>query len=220
LKSYSPNSDPLFFTTRFVDGLCYDIKAIVLVQRPQNFDTAMRLALLQEEVGTTSNQRAPRGGDWPAAYQPRLPAAATPLPLPPPPPHNDQEAVQATPTVAAAVNAPPTNQTLVAVKAYRRALGLCYKCNAKWSKDHVCALEILHAVEALWDSISSEDSLADSAEDFPTIEQCCLALLKFVVSGVPASRTICFQGLLQSIPVHILVDSGSSSSFVNATLVP
>ena len=34
LKSYSPNSDTLFFTTRFIDGLCYDTKAIVLIQRP------------------------------------------------------------------------------------------------------------------------------------------------------------------------------------------
>jgi hypothetical protein len=56
LKSYSPNADPLFFTTHFVDGLHYDIKSIVLIQRPQNFDTAVRLALLQEEVGAAPNQ--------------------------------------------------------------------------------------------------------------------------------------------------------------------
>ena len=78
----------------------------------------------------------------------------------------------------------------------------------------------MHAIEALWDSISSDDSLADSAEDFPTTGQCCLALSTSVVSGVPASRSICFAGLLQSIPVQILVDSSSSSSFVNQALVP
>jgi hypothetical protein len=80
-------------------------------------------------------------------------------------------------------------------------------------------LEILHAVDALWDSLSSEDSLTDSVEEFPTAEQCCLALSKAAVSGVPAARTVCFQWLLQSVPVQILVDSGSSSSFVNESLV-
>lgn len=130
--------------------------------------------------------------------------------------------MQATPAAVAtaAANAPPTHQTLSAVKAYRRTLGLCYKCNAKWSKDHVCAPEILYVVEALWDSISSDDSMADSVEEFPTAEQCCLALSKAAVSGVPASHTICLQGFLQTIPVQILVDSGRSSSFVNAALVP
>jgi hypothetical protein len=108
---------------------------------------------------------------------------------------------------------------LAVVKAYRRALGLCYKCNAKWSKDHVCAPEILHAVDAMWDSVSSEDSLADSVEDFPAIEQCCLALSKSAVSRVPAAHTVCLEGMLQSIPVKILVDSGSSSSSVNESLV-
>jgi hypothetical protein len=62
--------------------------------------------------------------------------------------------------------------------------------------------------------------LADSVEEFPTTEQCCLALSKPAISGVPASRSICFKGLLQSIPVQILVDSGSSSSFVHEALVP
>jgi hypothetical protein len=45
LTAYSPNSNPLFFTTHFIDGLRHDIKSIVLVQRPKNFDTACRLAL-------------------------------------------------------------------------------------------------------------------------------------------------------------------------------
>jgi len=68
--------------------------------------------------------------------------------------------------------------------------------------------------------VSSEDSLADSVEEFLATKQCCMALLKTAVSRVPAAQTISFQGLLQTILVTILVDSGSSSSFVNAALVP
>jgi hypothetical protein len=46
LKSYSPNSDPLFFTTRFIDGLRQDIKSVIMVLQPQSFYAAVRLALL------------------------------------------------------------------------------------------------------------------------------------------------------------------------------
>jgi hypothetical protein len=100
-------------------------------------------------VGTAPNPRALRGGDCQAAYRPRLPAAAaTPLPLPPPPPRADK-VVASTATAPAGMAAQPTHQTKAAVKAYRRALGLCFKCNTKWSKDHVCAPEVLHVVDAL-----------------------------------------------------------------------
>ena len=46
LKAYNPNPNKLYFTTRFVDGLCEDIRSVVMVARPQNLDTACTLALL------------------------------------------------------------------------------------------------------------------------------------------------------------------------------
>ena len=50
LLTYESVADPLFFSTRFVDGLRDDIRAVVLVQRPSDLDNACILALLQEEV--------------------------------------------------------------------------------------------------------------------------------------------------------------------------
>ena len=46
LTAYSQHSDPMYFTMSSIDGLKLDIKAIVLVQRPQTFDAACSLALL------------------------------------------------------------------------------------------------------------------------------------------------------------------------------
>jgi hypothetical protein len=37
LKAYASGVDPIFFITRFVDGLKPDIRAIVIVQRPKTF---------------------------------------------------------------------------------------------------------------------------------------------------------------------------------------
>jgi hypothetical protein len=70
-----------------------------------------------------------------------------PLPLPPPTPRGERPV----PVPAAAVAPAQANADvkLQALKTYRRALGLCFKCGAKWSKDHQCAPEVLHAVDAL-----------------------------------------------------------------------
>lgn len=38
---------------------------------------------------------------------------------------------------------------LQALKTYRRALSLCFKCGAEWSKDHRCGPKVLQAVDAL-----------------------------------------------------------------------
>jgi hypothetical protein len=50
LRAYCPNSDPLYNIMHFVDGLRDDIRSVVMVQRPQDLDTAFVLAQLQEEV--------------------------------------------------------------------------------------------------------------------------------------------------------------------------
>jgi hypothetical protein len=46
LLPYTPNPYNLSYTTRFIDGLRDDIRAIILVQRPLDLDTACTLALL------------------------------------------------------------------------------------------------------------------------------------------------------------------------------
>ena len=106
------------------------------------------------------------------------------------------------------------------MKAYHRAMGLCYKCNAKWSPNHKCALEVLHAVGTLWDSFSSEDSLADSSLGSASPEHLFLAVSKSAMTGALAARAVRLQGHLQDIRVGFLIDSDNSSPFINESLVP
>lgn len=154
-------------------------------------------------------------GSAPGVRAPSLPGykgnLQTALPLPPPPPKPDKPVTGSTPTEATS----RSTSALSALKAYRHALGLCYKCAAKWSKDHKCAPEVLHAVQDLWESLSSSEEEV-VAEDTPwPSEQVFLALSKSAVSGAPAPRTVRFAGFLEGILVSILLDSGSSSSFVS-----
>lgn len=48
LISYSDAIHPLYFLTRFIEGLRKDIRAVVMVQRPVDLDSACALAILQE----------------------------------------------------------------------------------------------------------------------------------------------------------------------------
>lgn len=50
LIAYSDAVHPLYFLTRFIEGLRNDIRAVVMVQGPSDLDSACALALLQEEV--------------------------------------------------------------------------------------------------------------------------------------------------------------------------
>jgi hypothetical protein len=189
LKAYSQSTDPMFFTMCFIDGLCADIKAIVLVLRPKDLDTACTVAMLQEEAGSALVPQNFHTGDWSSSPKlPGIPRTVLPLPLPPTPraDKHHQPPQAATPTY---------DSKLAAIKSYRRALGLCFKCGMKWYKDHKCSPEVLHAVEILWESLANkDDQLVHSAVDTANgpDEQLCLALSKAASGGSPASCTIRF----------------------------
>jgi hypothetical protein len=108
---------------RFFDGLCDDIKSVVLVQRPRTLDSAFVLAQLQKEVGATC--RDARKFD--ASVNLRS-FSRTALPLPPPRPRqpsNFKSDVEPVPNMSKSQSTYDKFSTLY---AYRRAKGLCYKC--------------------------------------------------------------------------------------------
>lgn len=82
LTTYESHTDPLYYTMRFIDGLKNEFKSAVLIQRPQDLDTACILALLQEEVSENDKRRDGRRAD---SFQSSKSVGRHPLPLPPPP---------------------------------------------------------------------------------------------------------------------------------------
>ena len=83
LISYSDAVHPLYFLTRFVEGLRADIRAVVMVQRPKDLDTACALVVLQEEVA--EGHKGPWYSQPEGSGLPSRARQSTPLPLPPPP---------------------------------------------------------------------------------------------------------------------------------------
>ena len=172
------------------------------------------MALVQEEVGAPSPARAPYKGDWATSgrFTPR-----TALPLPPPPPRVEKP--QAVPAATETPGAASLDTKLSAVKAYRRAMGLCYKCGEKWSKDHKCSQQVqLHLVQELWDLLPDDADQAPAPTTPTDEEQAFLAISLSAVTGTPAPRTVRFSGSIQGHPINILLDSGSSSSFLGAAV--
>jgi hypothetical protein len=94
-------------------------------------------------------------------------------------------------------------------------MGLCYKCATPWTKDHKCALEVLLAVEAFWDTFDTTTDQVPLATKCASDEQVFLALSKAAILGVPSAHTVHFSRFIQGHPMEILLDSGSSASFVS-----
>jgi hypothetical protein len=86
LKAYSKDTNPLYYTTRFIDRLHDDIKSVILVQRPPDLDTACCLALLQEETAVATPKFFKRID---TNFSPRPSSGALPLPRPPMYPKQD-----------------------------------------------------------------------------------------------------------------------------------
>jgi hypothetical protein len=131
LTAYESRTDPLYYTMRFIDGLQYELRSAVLIQRPPDLDTACVLALLQEEVTAPNRNRGFRKTE-------SLPSSKfvtrNPLPLPPTP-RVDSSGVNA---AAEQVRGHPQDDKWAALRAFRRAKGLCVKCAEKWSREHKC----------------------------------------------------------------------------------
>ena len=102
---------------------------------------------------------------------------------------------------------------MTAIKAYRRAKGLCYKCGNKWAPGHKCAPTVsLHVVEELWQLLPDSPATtrpeeSDSGEDL-------MSLSIHAVTGTEAPKTLRVMGSVFGQSPIILVDSGSSSSFI------
>jgi len=149
---------------RFVDGLRAELKAIILVSRPQSLDDAISMALVQEEVGISPPVRVPYNADWATSgkFTPK-----TAWSLPPPPPRVEKQ--QAMPAATETLGVASLDTKLSVVKAYRRAMGLCYRCGEKWNKDHKCSPQVqLHLVQELWDLLPDD---SDSAKPTETTHQ-------------------------------------------------
>lgn len=207
LVTYGHNTDPLYYTMKFIDGLRDDIKSVILVQRPGDLDTACALALLQEEA-ESARRHSVRGDPTIYARSQLKPSSANssrwekPLPA----------ALPATPPAATS----SMDAKVDSLRTYRRARGLCQYCAEKWVKGHKCAPTVqLHAVQELWDMLSV-DQPEPEPEFQDSTDQFLMLLSQEAFSVNRPSKAFRLRGQLQGMNLLILIDSGSSHCFLNS----
>jgi hypothetical protein len=208
LKAYQPHADPLYYITKFVDGLRDDVCSIVLVQRPRNLDTAYVLAQLQEEVREGTRQRegkfTPRTFSKPAASGTNL--------------THDSKATHSL-KLDHAPAAIPSRQAqsedkLATLYAYRKAKGLCYKCGLQYNRGHKCPDTVqLHLVEEMWQSFQLPED-EEPVTDVTAEELLLLHMSQAAVLSADTPKTMRFIGHIGGMDMLVLLDSGSSTSFI------
>lgn len=186
----------------------------MLVQRPKDLDTAYSLAILQEELTDSSRRREYKKPDvgFSSKFSPK---GAQPLPLPP---GADKQSVPVHPEEKKLCDGKSAEEKLRALRAFRRAKGLYIKCAEKWGRDHVCSTTIqLHAMQEVLDLFNLEalDDTASVHSQSSFQHQLFLTLSVHAASGSEGPRTMKLAGSIQGHELLVLIDSGSSHSFLS-----
>lgn len=202
-----------------MDGLREHIKSVIMVQRPSNLDYSCALALVQEEAMESNKKKDPKH------YEPSFHRMAPkyPVPLPDPPKidkalggykDDDCRSMNAT-------RATSTDDKLHVLRQYRRARGLCDKCVEKWSHDHKCPPNVqLHAMQEMWELFQGDEAFKID-EPLAQDEEASvhMVLSQAAYSGVEAPRTMKLVGCIHGKDIIILVDLGSSNTFLSTAVV-
>ncbi len=208
LLTYDPMYNTLNLVHRFIEGLRFDIREAVLLHCPEDLESALVLALLQEEL-SERNQEQRKFVDGSQKFK-----NAYPLPLPP------TKVLKTEEKKGGELNRGTNlSDKVSALRSFRRAQGLCYLCAEKWSPTHKCSGTVqLHAVQelfALFPDNVNEDQAGISSEDS---DSSLLAMSVHAVQGTDSQSTIRLQGKIQGLNILMLVDSGSSASFISDQL--
>lgn len=201
----------VFFVQKFLDGLKYVISNVISLHCLRTVDAALSLALMQEEIVEASTRRfSPRSREnskFPTKIAPQI---------------NPSNSLLGTPPVSEKLAQKPRwDDKLQALRSARRAKGLCMKCGETYGPQHKCPPQIaLHVMEEVLDMLQLDrrESCSSDAGSQNSYEE-ILALSYCATVGIQGKKIIRVQGLIQDQEVLILIDSGSSSTFISDTLV-
>jgi hypothetical protein len=141
------------------------------------------------------------------------------LPLHRPPSHAKTETVVEDKSKQASPKVQSMEDKMAALSAYRMAKGLCRKCGEKWGEGHRCAESVqLNVLREVWDMFDSVSSGSQINEVEDVSDQFFLAITEAAISVISAPRTLKITCNIQHMDILILIDSGSSHSFISSQL--
>ncbi|XP_073300538.1 uncharacterized protein [Primulina huaijiensis] len=196
-----------FLTSCFISGLRSDLRHEVKAFRPTSLTQAIGLARLQEAklLDRRSNNRVNQS--YPS------PTSVTPCKTP-----STGSISNTHPVISsAALNSPYHVRRLSPSEVQLKGQqGLCFSCDEKWSSSHKCKAKphlFFFDVEDYCPSPPPEDTTS-TPELLPQDTPIHSAISFHVLAGQPTSTTFRFSGILAGSPVQVLIDGGSTHSFV------
>lgn len=218
-----------FRISTFLSGLKEEIRITITMLKPNSLPATFGLARLQEEEVTRRNRNY-KGNHWspsPSTYQanrqtyPRL--APPPEPHQLPTPNRPPDTRNTNPTYANNFNTRPTipmRRISPTQTQERREKGLCYFCEDKYQPGHRCNKPRLYLLEGV--ELEGKEGVVEEEEAIPEDEVECevtegelLSISSHAIAGAPAPKTIQLFGKIAGKSVIILIDTGSTHSFVD-----
>ncbi|KAL4351905.1 hypothetical protein GQ457_06G037700 [Hibiscus cannabinus] len=201
LKPYIIQQNPYqgepYFVSSFLSGLKEELRHRVKVHSPTSLVEAYRLAKLHElSLEIEAKRLKPKS----YTYSNQNPFPKNWNPNPPTP--------QKTTT---------HNTTKQSLLEYRRSHNLCFKCGDKFSPGHQCKIKQLNSMEDDEQAVFPEDTnlqeITEQNMDKSVDEE--LEISINALTGSVGHSTLRIQGTIKGKPLSILVDSGSTHSFIN-----
>lgn len=105
--------------------------------------------------------------------------------------------------------------------AEKKRLGLCFKCDAKWSKTHLCpnaSLQVLVVFNGMEVEVRDPDHIEVDEEDIVWEPQLGAISLKSFW-GLTSPTTTKMRGVLRKQSVVVMLDSGATHNFISPALL-
>lgn len=194
LANKTHNLPESFFVSCFISGLKEEIQLGVLMFRPTSVTQAIHLAKLQETsieaITRKTRSGAKTDGNWS---------------FPVNKPYVD--------------NGGYVRKELSKELEDKRAKGLCFKCNERYTRGHICKKRQIYVMEGEDDrSPSPEEEKEEESEDhqLPSEE---LQISLNALTGSISYRPMRVRGNVKKKLVIILIDSGSTHNFLSPEVV-
>lgn len=97
------------------------------------------------------------------------------------------------------------------------------KCGEKWGRNHKCPEKVaLHVLEEVMEAVQPDtttEEVSDTTTEDSSDEEQVFALSNFVAAEVQGKKTIKLTGLVNNQQILIIIDSGSSCTFISEKAV-
>lgn len=157
LSAYESVPESVHYVTKFIDGLQPAVRVMVALHQPQDLDAAYELTLLHETMTATSAQIGS------SARRQQYNTSASSIKHPTTKPADDRRGNTESHRQVSG------EDKWSALRAYRKAKGLCFMCGEKWSRDHQCKqLVSLHVVQEMvefFQCSAMDESVTDEEEE-------------------------------------------------------